>query len=121
MHVLSLQTNSDGDLFISKLVANRSTPATVVEFLRRVQANVWYRKFFACQDLRQKDAWMFGLGSRNIQEGDWCCILLGCSVPVILREEEKSLFKFVGECYVHDMMDGQAMTIEKPATEFAIQ
>jgi hypothetical protein len=40
--------------------------------------------------------------------------MFGCSVPIVLREYEHengagSHFEFVGECYVHGMMDGEAM------------
>jgi hypothetical protein len=49
---------------------------------------------------------------------DVICILDGCSVPVVLRpcsrdmgtrtDERGSFYQFVGECYVHGMMDGEA-------------
>jgi hypothetical protein len=47
---------------------------------------------------------------------DIICILYGCSVPVILRpriekdgETEQTHFLLVGECYLHGMMDGEAI------------
>jgi hypothetical protein len=113
MYCLSRTTTQYGDLNTSKLIANQSLPETVSQFLRRVQANVWNRSFFVGQNLQDSSDRMYGLGSRYIQLGDWCCILFGCSVPVILREQERRLFEFIGECYVDGMMDGQAMDFMK--------
>jgi len=58
---------------------------------------------------------LIGLGHEDVQSGDVVCILLGCSVPVVLRKIQhledayKHYFEFVGEGYVHGMMDGEAM------------
>jgi len=50
----------------------------------------------------------------QVKAGDHICILLGYSVPVILRPvsgtQQKGLC-FVGESYVHGMMDGEIMMI----------
>ena len=45
--------------------------------------------------------------------GDLVCILLGCSVPVVLRKQEgvEHGYEFVGECYLHGLMDGEAMAM----------
>lgn len=44
------------------------------------------------------------------QKGDIVCVLFGCSVPVVLRKDERfSEYKFVGECYVDEYMTGRAM------------
>ena len=40
--------------------------------------------------------------------GDLLCILLGCDFPVMLRQEDEHYY-FVGEAYIHDVMNGQAM------------
>jgi hypothetical protein len=47
------------------------------------------------------------------EPGDIICIIPGCSVPVVLRRlygpvGGKPLYKFIGESYVHGMMDGEA-------------
>ena len=59
----------------------------------------------------------FGLCSERGKERDLICILYGCSVPVVLREHRdpestKIHFEFIGECYVHDLMDGEAFIIQ---------
>jgi hypothetical protein len=43
------------------------------------------------------------------QIGDKICILFGSPVPFVLREDEGGFFKLVGECYIHGVMDGEAM------------
>lgn len=43
---------------------------------------------------------------------DGIYVLMGCSVPVILRKTERhGEFEFVGECYLHGFMDGEALAI----------
>jgi len=53
-----------------------------------------------------------GMGPPNLRQGDCIYILLGCSLPVVLRpcgENSERLFKFVGECYIHSIMHGEAL------------
>lgn len=66
-----------------------------------------------------------GLAPQRVEKDDFVCIIFGCSVPVILRkcdngqevkcekEPQDDLnagvcYEFIGECYVHGMMDGEA-------------
>ncbi|KAF4634089.1 hypothetical protein G7Y89_g4018 [Cudoniella acicularis] len=50
-----------------------------------------------------------GLGPCTMQENDILCVLFGGSTPLILRPEG-DYFRFVGECYVYDLMNGEAVT-----------
>ncbi|KAL0939212.1 uncharacterized protein CTRU02_205822 [Colletotrichum truncatum] len=53
-----------------------------------------------------------GFLPRIAREGDAICILIGCSVPVVLRkvvsheEDNKSMWVVIGECYVDGLMEG---------------
>ncbi|KAF5847637.1 hypothetical protein GGP41_000363 [Bipolaris sorokiniana] len=49
-----------------------------------------------------------GLGPAAAQVNDQVCLLLGGQVLYVLRICEDNHPEFVGECYVHGMMDGQA-------------
>jgi hypothetical protein len=49
-----------------------------------------------------------GLGPPAAQVGDQVCLLLGGQVLYVLRDREDGHSEFIGECYVHGMMDGQA-------------
>lgn len=55
-----------------------------------------------------KDLSYLGLGPCIMQENDIVCVLFGGATPIILRPEG-SQYKFVGECYVYDLMNGEAI------------
>ncbi|CZR69694.1 uncharacterized protein PAC_19594 [Phialocephala subalpina] len=55
-----------------------------------------------------KDKFYLGLGPSIMQEGDLLCVLFGGATPLILRPEGEH-YRFVGECYVHDLMSGEAI------------
>ena len=48
------------------------------------------------------------------QDGDIVTILYGASTPFILRKsrEINSTYKVVGECYIHGIMEGEALRLE---------
>ncbi|ORY11321.1 heterokaryon incompatibility protein-domain-containing protein [Clohesyomyces aquaticus] len=120
------KASPEGDLNTAKLMQSKTQPGCVTEYLKRVQTVVWGRKFFSIDEAGKHKSLM-GLGSRFVRGGDIVCILFGCSVPVILREEKLFIGKFarkgirtittrgmeskitlVGECYIHGMMEGEA-------------
>src|SRR5690242_15785457 len=49
------------------------------------------------------------LGPRLMQSGDIVCVLYGGKMPFILRSWFNDEFLLVGECYVHGLMEGQAI------------
>ncbi|KAE9371987.1 HET-domain-containing protein [Stipitochalara longipes BDJ] len=79
-------------------------PSIMIEFLERVHNVVLNRKFFTTANGR-----FFGLGPDGLQSGDVVAVLYGCSVPIVLRAMGQH-YKLVGECYIHGLMDGQAVT-----------
>jgi hypothetical protein len=109
------KANFNSDLSISKLTTNRSLPDIVIaDYVKRVQSVIWNRKFFVCRESQNESEWLIGLGSRYIESGDLVCILFGCSVPVILRKVTRLYlgnvsYHFVGECFVYEKMDGEAL------------
>lgn len=108
------QITQNGDLNTGALIENPHSPSTMVTFLRRVQQVVWNRKF-----LRSREKKLFGLAPTEAEPQDYICILFGCSVPVILRKlqaeaEGGPFYTFVGEAYVHGMMDGEAVSKHVP-------
>jgi hypothetical protein len=52
------------------------------------------------------DRGFMGLGPSYTQPGDIVCVLRGGSVPFVLRPLEGDYYQFVGECYVHGIMNG---------------
>ena len=104
-----------GDISTMELL-DKAQSTIVSRFLRRVQEVIWMRKLFTTR----RD--YLGLAPQETMKGDLICILYGCSVPVILRKRENPFdthYKFIGECYVHDMMDGEALKIKKKEHEEA--
>ena len=103
MHVLARST-TNGDINTGVLIAKEKS-STEVEYLRQVNRTVWNRCF-----LRTAKHYWYGLGPRKTRVGHIVCILLGCSVPVILREHEsKECYELIGESYIHTQMDGEAL------------
>ena len=84
----------------------------VAKFARRVQEVIWMRRLITTE----RD--LLGLAPAETKKRDLICILYGCSVPVVLRMHSdektgKEYFQFIGECYVHGLMDGEAFDIQK--------
>lgn len=51
-----------------------------------------------------------GMGPCRAQKGDRICVLLGCSIPLVLRPREgKSSYEVIGECYLHGYMNGEVL------------
>jgi hypothetical protein len=54
-----------------------------------------------------------GSAPRTLEEGDIICVLFGCSVPVVLRKvHDEVYFEYVGECYLHNFMDAEAIALQ---------
>lgn len=69
---------------------HESTNAWIAELFRRVQAVVWGRKLINTQGKYTKylsgtPTQGIGLAPKGAERGDLVCIILGCSVPLVLR------------------------------------
>ncbi|KAI9744545.1 MAG: hypothetical protein M1818_002074 [Claussenomyces sp. TS43310] len=96
--------DANGDLYTSKILSNIDNSSIIAEFLEKVQSIVWNRRFI------KTAKGFFGLVPPAATSSDLICILFGCSVPVVLRKHE-DCFTLIGECYIHGMMDGEAMKL----------
>ena len=62
-----------------------------------------------------------GLVPRSAAAGDVICVLYGGRVPYVLRPC-KDGYTLIGECYIHGLMDGEAMDREQfESREFALR
>jgi hypothetical protein len=99
------------------LITTQTDDEWTAQYLKRVQSVVMRRRLILT--LREEFA---GLAHSSAQEGDLVCVLYGCSVPVILRkigprsnegllsdQSSSDHYEFIGECYIHGMMDGEAI------------
>lgn len=50
-----------------------------------------------------------GVGPANLQTDDAICVLLGLKYPIILRPAGNEQYQVIGCCYVHGLMDGEAL------------
>lgn len=110
-------TDRQGDLDTETLKNTASTSSTQITFLEKVQPLVWGRRFFETSGRLRSQEPLFGLGGSNVKTGDVVCILFGCSVPVVLRKLSQGKdpdYAFIGECYLHGMMDGEAIPGKLP-------
>lgn len=106
-----------GDDISTDTLLEEARSSSVANFLRRVQAVICMRRLFKTE-LRQ----FLGLAPKAAQPGDLICILFGCSVPVVLRsvvvqETGGEYYKFIGECYVHGLMEAEAFDIQRQEIE----
>ncbi|KAH8805402.1 heterokaryon incompatibility protein-domain-containing protein [Xylogone sp. PMI_703] len=103
--------NANGDLDVPELLNLPNAAGTVKAFLKRVREVIFNRVFILVKSEPEQPARrtpMYGLAPSGAREGDIICILFGCSVPVVLRSQGHH-FEVIGECYVHGMMDGEAL------------
>ncbi|KAJ4321906.1 hypothetical protein N0V84_005072 [Fusarium piperis] len=65
---------------------------------------------------------LIGTAPWDVQEGDFICVLYGGQTPFVLRGDDKcpGKFRFVGDCYIHGIMEGEALSMELEEREFVI-
>ncbi len=63
----------------------------------------WNRSFFTTKK------GYCGLGPNTLRTGDIVCVLHGSAVPSILRPKNE-LYQFIGEAYVHGIMEGEVVS-----------
>jgi hypothetical protein len=53
---------------------------------------------------------LIGMAPCRVEKGDQICVLLGCSIPMILRKRTgREFYEVIGECYLHGYMNGEIM------------
>ena len=62
-----------------------------------------------------------GLGPQLSGYGYVIVVLLGGKTPYILRKDGKAHYRFVGECFVHGLMDGEALACDGNMQTFNIR
>jgi hypothetical protein len=55
------------------------------------------------------DSGHMGIVPNHAVVGDQVTILLGCSVPILIRAVDKAHTLVIGESYFHGVMDGESM------------
>ena len=108
--------NSNDDINTAELI-RQGKPENMVEFLKRAQEVIWNRRFFVLPDRPDGIGYKFGIAPTNAKVGDIICVLLGCSVPVVLSPVDASNphsgYELVGEAYLHGVMDGEVLQLNR--------
>jgi hypothetical protein len=99
----ALSYSGTGDVIVQRLITHPKSSITA-EFLKRVQAVIWNRRFaFTISGT-------FGLVPAHTRPGDVVMVLYGASVPMVLRKLVSS-YQLIGECYIHGEISGQKMPL----------
>lgn len=57
----------------------------------------------------------------EVQQGDVVAIFYGCDLPYVLRPSRRGRYRLIGNCYVHGIMDGEALShADLPVGDFEI-
>jgi hypothetical protein len=62
----------------------------------------------------------FALVPEHVEMNDIICVLLGCSVPVVLRKIEDH-YLFIGECFVSAVMQGELVANLQTLSDFELR
>jgi hypothetical protein len=83
--------------------------STVDRFYARHQQVMHGRCFFTT-----RDATMLGVATSVVQKQDVVAVVFECNVPLVIRPVTMgavNVFRIVGECYVYDIMQGEAVRL----------
>jgi hypothetical protein len=99
--------STDKEIHLAMINSRGRMNGSAVEFLRRVQAATWNRKFMITAGGK------FGLVPAEAEWRDSLCLIYGCSVPVVMRRSKNgNHWLLVGECYIHGIMNGELLEKE---------
>ena len=117
----ALNQTVKGGHISTKRIVHRGENSIVASFLRRVQEVIWMKRLIKTEGGRgENDLPRLGLAPHLTKKRDLICILYGCSVPVVLRKHHAGTpnehYTFIGECYVHGIMEGEAFDLIKRRT-----
>lgn len=114
-HSLDFQGTVDNVLKITHSTPN-VTPRGRTSFLRQFESTALGRVLIITRDNKS-----LGLAPQACREGDWIVVLLGCQSPMVLRPNDDGSFIVIGECYVHEIMNGEALLGPLPGNWRCVQ
>jgi hypothetical protein len=102
---------------VRRMILRSDWESATADILKVGDANkrwCYHRRFFVSQNER------YGWAVDGTQPGDQVAIFYGCKYPFLLRECCDGTYKIVGDCYIHGLMDGEALADEFEEMEFII-
>lgn len=107
---------NDTDLIHSIYESNTSEESTLAtQFLQSQLKAAYGRRFFTTSKK------YMGLAQSGVRIGQTVVILHGGKTPYLLQRAGGRGYRFVGECYIHGLMNGEALTKSIAEQEFAIR
>ncbi|KAM5341812.1 hypothetical protein ACJ41O_014843 [Fusarium nematophilum] len=100
--VEGLNLGRDEDIIAEKL-AKLAEGGDYDRFTWKANQRCHSRRFFVTRK------GYFGIGPECMEHGDVIAVLFGGRVPYVLREMGEGTYYFIGECYVHGIMDGEVV------------
>ena len=73
-----------------------------------VFVDVWFRAAYQRRFCSTTGGRM-GLVPNAALQGDLIAIIRGADVPLVLRTTERGMYELIGECYIHGIMQGEAL------------
>ena len=101
-------TQSRGHMIDWELLEARNDTLSRIQSARKNEMNVALKSASGCRRLCWTTRGRMGIVPAATMLGDFVCILFGGQVLYVLRSTGQDLYKFVGECYIHGLMDGEA-------------
>lgn len=109
---MNVSTKSRGHMADWNLMNSDPRRLTADESSRRNRMEIALKSASGCRRLCWTTSGRMGLVPATAQAGDLLFVLLGGQMIHILRRNEAENFKYVGESYVHGIMDGELVPDE---------
>jgi hypothetical protein len=91
---------------VEKLLQLHALTSRGSEFSPRFNERAVGRKFFISS--RGYMGWL----PSAAQENDIVCVFYGCRIPFAIRIAGQNRYQLLGDCYMHGLMDGEAINID---------
>ncbi|KAL8731237.1 MAG: hypothetical protein Q9181_004365 [Wetmoreana brouardii] len=104
---MNVLTKSRGHMADFNLINAREEEMTADQSARRNEMNVALKTHSGVRRIGWTKAGRIGLVPPAAHVGDLLYILFGCQMTYILREQSEGVFRYVGDSYIHSIMDGE--------------
>jgi hypothetical protein len=82
--------------------------------------NNWVNRASIGSSIFRTNKGYIGTGSKYARPRDLVCVLFGGQTPFILRRDGER-YQFISDCYVHGIMEGEALDLGLEETTFALK
>lgn len=106
LEYLNLLNDCDYDL--SKVATMPYAKELEIFSNESIFVDAWFRAAFQRLFCSTKQG-RIGLAPCTTQKGDLVAIIMGADVPFVLRSTDVGTYELVGDCYIHGVMNGEAL------------